>query len=74
MSEWYPIETAPMDGTSVLGFIPENDKHFRAITVVSYTKHNHIPIYGWVYLSRLDGEELEGCNPTHWMPLPEPPK
>ena len=65
MNEWQPIETAPKDGRWVLVFIPE-----------AYNWH-----YGerhcakWV--SRESGWSMPGIgglSPTHWMPLPEPPK
>lgn len=69
MSDWQPIETAPKDGTQVLvgRFVP-GDKYDRRIRVDwwhghmkhGYTGFGHFnPIY-W--------------PPTHWMPLPAPPK
>lgn len=56
--EWQPIETAPKDGKSVVLVIE----------------------YGYVYtgIFHNDGycQDLAGAglDPTHWMPLPKPPK
>ena len=68
--EWQPIETAPKDGTSVLGFDgigiaimewwepePEEDGESRYPSWVSYSN---------------TGQEFLSA-PTHWMPLPAPP-
>lgn len=84
-SEWQPIETAPMDGTDVLGW-----REDCGIMLVRYTSPEE-------FLSEQEIDELEiseddacsqawfcadiiaGCRldgderPTHWMPLPAPP-
>jgi hypothetical protein len=70
---WQPIETAPRDGTIILGVMagnhPETGKPF-VPAVVSWDEE-----FGW-----LEGyEDLEEYKPhdwplTHWMPLPEPPQ
>lgn len=66
MNGWQTIETAPRDGTAILVF---NDD-------------------GRIYQAEWDGRwrfaaaDQHGCGccsgiddrPTHWMPLPEPPK
>jgi Protein of unknown function (DUF551) len=71
---WQPIETAPKDGTQVLGWLPESEEHSATMEIVFYGKHNHVPLYGWLYRGdRIGREEVEGCQPTHWMPLPSPP-
>ncbi len=60
MAEWQPIETAPQDGTRILVF----------------TVHGDIEISEWYTICIFD-PPTEGWNsnePTHWMPLPEPPK
>lgn len=70
MSEWQPIETAPKDGTDIFLWIPDG---------------REIPLPGrWEPLIRSrkvkwildDGMFLEDRYPlpTHWMPLPDPPK
>lgn len=66
--EWRPIDTAPTDGTDVLIFAPQFSEQF-------------VAFYGraadgdcrWVF-GRAQGMSLVVKNPTHWMPLPEPPK
>lgn len=65
---WRPIETAPKDGTQLL-LVSED-----GVQVVGYWgKHNHVPLYGWLRPVELYGEEVDGLDPTHWMPLPEKP-
>jgi hypothetical protein len=56
-NEWQPIETAPKDGMSVLGFFPNFSDD--SIQMTYYSK-------GWK-------NGLKQVHPTHWMPLPEPP-
>jgi hypothetical protein len=58
--QWRPIETAPKDGTVLLGY----DNGFgREIVWWS------VPMNEWYS----DGEPLEFWTPTHWMPLPDAP-
>lgn len=65
MSEWQPIETAPKDGEDFLALFLFDDGSFR------------YDVSRWC-----DARELftagrpfeEDTQPTHWMPLPEPPK
>ncbi len=61
-SQWQPIETAPKDGTAVLGKLIGSDipipvRMLHGNWVVSWDLH---------HLSEWDG-------PTHWMSLPNPP-
>lgn len=61
--EWQPIETAPKDGTEILGFRESFvwcDK-YAAIRFISDTNE-------WRHVDR-----AVFLNPTHWMPLPAPP-
>lgn len=66
MSEWQPIETAPRDGTRVIlawdgvrvGYFLDNSASIK-------------PWSGWKVPSM---ETWPKGQPTHWMPLPEPPK
>ena len=72
MSEWQPIETAPT---------------YKEVLVWPYptefcmtATHGKIPLlrdrFGWYYseYERGFGVIYTECCPTHWMPLPEPPK
>ena len=58
---WQPIETAPRDGTEILIW----EKEFEAFSVGCFLGDEPF-WYGFTYKDRV--------NPTHWMPLPEPPE
>lgn len=61
--EWQPLETAPKDGRAILGFIPG----WFAICGTWFQDGQ------WWMAAGQDGRM--GCPPpTHWMPLPEPPR
>ena len=69
---WQPIETAPKDGTPFLsyGYIPE---------CWGYTcEEKKISISYWAFMTGFVSQASytygEKFVPTHWMPLPEPPK
>ena len=64
MSEWRPIETAPRDGTKVL--LCEADQPTEI--VLGWWLQNAWRDYGDIGCGGFDD-----YNPTHWMPLPEPP-
>lgn len=64
---WQPIETAP-EGTDVIVFFPDANEE-----------------YQWMICHRLEGDwyeqnadtspdPIDDVEPTHWMPLPEPPR
>jgi hypothetical protein len=68
---WQPIETAPRDGK-------ENVLLFDGKTVsaggwttdldAGAEYEGQLGMFGWWWIEGGD------CAPTHWMPLPEPPK
>ena len=64
MSEWKTIKTVPMDGLPVLVYLSDKHNHSRIHTA---TFHPNIIIIGGSF-------SFDVPNPTHWMPLPEPPK
>lgn len=66
---WQDISSAPKDGTEVIGY--DADDKIRCI--IRWGKHNHVPLYGWIYQVELYGEEVDGFDPTHWQPLLAPP-
>lgn len=74
MSEWQPIETAPKDGGWVLlmggriGFQWDGD------TKPPLVCGQFVNNAGWWFAFYDSGWLGEYENPTHWMPLPEPPK
>lgn len=65
--EWQPIETAPKDRTFVLlsGF--EYDR-----PPARWIELGHFTGHVWQQDGMLNGEYL--YEPTHWMPLPAPPR
>lgn len=77
MSEWQPIETAPRDGTFVLGcvkppsgaWIEEYEQWQAPRTVCWRGFHPNAP-------GKKQWRDANGRPflPTHWQPLPEPPK
>lgn len=71
MSEWQPIETAPKD-TEVLVWDPSQG----CVYIARQTPFYNTPFEGVRCLLGHHWETGEGGygTPTHWMPLPEPPK
>lgn len=70
---WQPIETAPKDGRYILLAAPSGyiTTPLRVEVCKYYPEYR--PLQPWVNHSNdsfLDGGE----GPTHWMPLPDPPK
>jgi hypothetical protein len=64
MSDWQPIDTAPKDGTMILVFRFHADRVRPRIHVARfYDKYN---CWGTV-------PSNYSTQPTHWMPLPDPP-
>ena len=61
-SDWQPIDTAPKDGTSVIAFVPG----FGMGTFVLFWMDGY-----WREPANMMGLKVK---PTHWMPLPSPPK
>lgn len=60
--EWQPIATAPRTGIALLLAQPWRSGYDTRL-IGHYAN-------GWVIH---DGRELWDVEPTHWMPLPEPP-
>jgi hypothetical protein len=66
MSEWRLIETAPTDGTIILGY---RDGKVREAHRVPRDDCEM-----WVFGGSSGSTEIAPqLKPTHWMPLPEPP-
>lgn len=68
MAEWQPIETAPRDGTRILFYTPGDEETgwLGIVTESHYDKHGLVDLFvpQW----------QDGLEPTHWMPLPDPPR
>ena len=61
---WRDIASAPKDGSWIFGY--SDTLKIRFYPMVLFWDDN-----GWTTPSHGDGEP--GFNPTHWMPLPDPP-
>lgn len=64
MSEWQPIETAPIKGTFLV-WLPEPDGRMGS-QVALMMNHPNVQFINGNFAFDLS-------KPTHWMPLPEPP-
>jgi hypothetical protein len=82
MSQWQPIETAPRDGTEVIGCYVREWAPGRVTTYGPWT----VAFDGKKWRSSWHGNEVLNymsdfgsdykepeCDPTHWMHLPHPP-
>jgi hypothetical protein len=70
MSEWQPISTAPRVTRVLVGTLGE--------TIVDIAIQYHKGEGKWIWITD-DKESVESGyfnegEPTHWMPLPEPPR
>ena len=72
MADWQPIETAPKDGTRIL--LWDTDE----VVIAKWDDISMGGAEGWqiAVVNMLSGlKHYEAAfNPTHWMPLPEPPR
>lgn len=89
MTEWQPIETAPKGRKLLIGY-PNQLRKWRTVTAKYYPPqtlrlhddHDDWDTEGDGYAPEGWYEETEThevilpleCEPTHWMPLPAPPK
>jgi hypothetical protein len=80
MSKWQPIETAPKDGTEILlypqyviGWWEFGDNEWMVMAIPlkedGTIEHDWKEFRRWYCVYAYRG----GGQPTHWMPLPEPP-
>lgn len=60
---WLPIETAPTDGTRIIGRIIGSNGKMVEQHVTWYGKTSHVQIYGW---NHGQVENLHLWKPTHW--------
>lgn len=64
--EWMPIETAPKDGTDFMGGWFDNPNFILGCSMRPVKYHMN----SWWE----SNEDYKVRTPTHWMPLPPPPK
>ena len=70
-SQWRPIDTAPRDGTRILGWFPQ----WRGVRTIRWRVDVANYAYGWwADNNEHDSRWLTAKLPTHWMPLPDPPE
>lgn len=76
--EWQPIETAPKDGTCIL-ICKATDADGEPIVGETFGLFVHRAAWwdfdnAWIVYNSVFQELPAFFEPTHWMPLPEPPK
>ena len=73
--EWQPIETAPTDGTKILCWFPDLETWdvCRAASFEIYGERGFEWVDQWNDDTYGTQTKLR-CEPSHWMPLREPPK
>lgn len=72
--DWQPIETAPKDGTTVLLFSNKNGLNWNVVGYGFWEGGEDI-ISGWISFGFTEpAGNLGLAAPSHWMPLPAPPK
>jgi hypothetical protein len=67
--EWQPIETAPKDGSQIDVFV----LHRGRVCNVRWSLNGCWSEYALDDFDGTSWQKLDGL-PTHWMPLPKPPK
>lgn len=72
--EWLPIDTY-MEGYHALFYFPEGERGIGGIeAATSYRDDDGKIRGGWSHGGPNSGSDFDFCEePTHWMPLPEPP-
>jgi hypothetical protein len=85
LTEWQPIETAPKDGTEVLGWREDcgvllirwtSCSELMADPEIEQSGIDDAVLFAedWFYADIMQGGRMEGSEtPTYWMPLPDAP-
>lgn len=73
---WQRIETAPKDGTRIILFVPNYHEkiwigEYKILERFEHGRRTYL-YEGWQL--GIMGSFGDKTEPTHWMPLPEPPK
>lgn len=88
MEGWQPIETAPRDGTPFQAKIPGYGSDNIIAYYDGFLDEDENPCGGWAFVEEQEVPDCwtdgvcwakndagkPSIKPTHWMPLPEPPK
>ena len=71
---WQPIETAPYDGTHIIGFIPEDGISGGVRGIFWKETKRKFEGAEWIDYDWVDAlNDAHIMAPTHWMPMPNPP-
>lgn len=77
MSEWQPIETAPKDGTPILGGwvceYPDGSKYMDGVIIMYEGGEGRVMQGAWAYMGIMVSLVREDDPPTHWLQIPAPP-
>jgi hypothetical protein len=75
-NEWQPIETAPKDGTHIIGYDP-SDSIYAGVKGIHWIPEEKRMFDGHEITRKgYWAKSVHDCcveKPTHWMPLPKPP-
>lgn len=74
MSDWQGIESAPRNGTRIIGRTTKADRWTGKLKYSKrqtwWGKTSHVPLYGWCVGT--DIEDIDLWQPTHWKLLDSP--
>lgn len=76
---WQPIKTAPKDSTSILVMNNDEPSSLGGLAETCWAGNTAVAAWwggedGWVCFMDMVQDPMLHFEPTHWMPLPEPPK
>jgi hypothetical protein len=72
--DWQPIETAPKDGSKILVFTIHGDIEISKWCVINNYHYEDVGNGLYRKVFEPPTEFWNGNQPTHWQPLPDPPK
>jgi hypothetical protein len=67
--KWRPIETAPKDESRFLAYFPDAPEWYDYSVICWSARSTQ-----WWGCSPAAAGIIDQYDPTHWMPLPEPPE
>lgn len=73
LGKWFPIETAPKDEPLWLAGPSLVDEDYNRKGVVEGYWLDDLGWMGAIWNNEQDYWESQQVNPTHWMPIPQPP-